>query len=86
MDKRKPIDYIHEPTRQEILDLLKSLDKTRAGMSVRKNEISSEPALKEIYALFELHHGYLIQLLVQVTDLYAKYFQDVDAKKNNAKN
>ena len=88
MDERKPIDYLHEPVRQEILDLIGSLDRTKKRITDIKKVIEREPDrllttsdLESIYSVFLLQSAQMSIILYQVTGLHVKYFQGLDSSK-----
>ena len=88
MNEKKPIDQIHEPIRQELLNTFQSIERSKTRIRDIKKRIEDEPDrmltssdLKSVCSEFELQYEYVSTLLYQITDIHAKYFQGMDAKK-----
>ncbi len=83
MDERKPIDYIHEPDRQEILDLYQRLERIYKKIIMTKNQLKSKPNristtsdLITIFEMFELLYASLLAVNTQLNILYTRYYKD----------
>ena len=84
MEKRKPIDYIHEPYRQEILDLFQKLDKMSMMITNKKKQIKTSDSFRilnqtdllDIFVVFEAQQLQMTIIFKQLIELYAKYFED----------
>ena len=81
-DQRKPIDYIPEPYRQEMLDLQQSLQKIREEIDDQAKKCLNEPEktvthedLSMMFQLLSLSYVHMSNVHLEITALYGEFFK-----------
>lgn len=90
MDEKKPIDYIPEPDRQEILDTMKGIDQLKLELKTRREKFESEPhrnlTTSDMTDFISIMEKLSLQLSItfqQIILLEAHYFKDKEDSKPN---
>lgn len=86
-DQRKPIDYIPEPYRQDMIDLQESLVKMQNEFADQAKKCLYEPEktvthedLSTMFDLLKLSYIHMSNIHLAITGLYGEFFKEHERK------